>query len=300
MAGPAGLVLRSRPAEMCDGNMPKTIARLPILWGLVSIPVTVHAAVEPHAVPLHQVHAPCGGGRIRLSRYCEREGIEVPYEEVTRGYEAPDGRVVVLSDADLADLPMPAARSIEVLAFVDADRIDPLTLDKGYFLGSGEAFAARPYALLRDAMREAGQVAVARVTLHTRESLAVLRPRDDVIAMQTMLWPDELRTTEDITVPKTLPARRQELQMARSLMAAISAGFRLEEQHDDYGRALKQLVTARLEGTEPPHAPETVPVQGTPVDLMTALERSIEAAQARRTRPMKAAAKKTPRRRSAG
>ncbi|MGW7488196.1 Ku protein [Streptomyces sp. NPDC054786] len=148
--------------------MAQTIAKRTITWGLVNIPVTVHAATAPHSVPLHQVHTRCGGGRIRLRRVCEREGVEVPYEEVARGYDAGDGRVVVLSEDDLADLPLPASpRAIEVLAFVSADRIDPLLLHKPYYLGLGDPATARPYALLRDAMDDGGLAAVARVAVRT-------------------------------------------------------------------------------------------------------------------------------------
>ncbi|MEV7470869.1 Ku protein [Streptomyces kronopolitis] len=147
--------------------MAQTIAKRTITWGLVSIPVTVHAATAPHSVPLHQVHTRCGGGRIRLRRVCEREGgVEVPYEEVTRGYDAGDGRVVVLSEDDLADLPLPASpRAIEVLAFVAADRIDPLLVHQPYYLGLGDPSTARPYAFLRDAMHESGLAAVATLVI---------------------------------------------------------------------------------------------------------------------------------------
>ncbi|MGW3246101.1 non-homologous end joining protein Ku [Streptomyces sp. NPDC001070] len=264
--------------------MPQTIIKLAITWGMLSIPVTVHAATEEHDVPLHQVHTRCGGGRVRLRRYCEREGIEIPSEEVAPGYEAPDGRVVVLNDDDLADLPLPTARRIEILAFVDADQIDPLTLQTTYYLGTGP-IGARPYALLRDAMKKAGKVAIARTALRTRESLAVLRARDRVIAMQTMLWPNQLRPTQGVTVPQTPPARRQELQMAQNLMDAISSGFDLEEQHDDYSRALEQVVAAKLLGMEPPHAPESWGIEEAGADLMTALQQSVEAARTRRAKP---------------
>ncbi|UQA97125.1 non-homologous end joining protein Ku [Streptomyces halobius] len=167
--------------------MAQTIAKRTITWGLVTIPVTVHAATAPHPVPLHQVHTRCGGGRIRLRRVCEREGVDVPFDQVARGYDAGDGRVVVLSEDDLADLPLPTSpRAIEVLAFVAADRIDPLLLHKPYYLGS-DPTTARPYALLRDAMHESSLAAVVRVALRNRESLALLRARGETIAMQTLL-----------------------------------------------------------------------------------------------------------------
>jgi len=274
--------------------MPQTISKLAISWGLVTIPVTVHAATAQHSVPLHQVHTRCGGGRIRLRRYCEREGIEdVPYEDVARGWESDDGRVVVLSDEDLADLPLPSSpKAIDVLAFVPDDQVDPLLLNKPYYLGVADPTAARPYALLREAMRESDLVAVVRLALRTRESLAILRVRGTMIALQTMLWPDELRSPEDIVVPPTSQPRRQELQMARSLMDVASEDFHLEDQRDVYQHALEQVVAARLEGLEPPHAPDTVPTDAGLLDLMAALEQSIQAAESRRSNP--AAKKKAP------
>jgi DNA end-binding protein Ku len=176
----------------------------------VSIPVTVYAATARAAdrLPLHQVHTRCGGGRIRQRRYCEREEIDVPWDEVARRYQAADGRVVILTEADLADLPLPTARAIEVLAFVPDDAVDQLLADRPYWLGvdrTAGAVAARPYALLREAMRQARQVAVARVTLRTRESLALLHVRGHVLGLQTLLWPDELRPPDDITIPETPP-----------------------------------------------------------------------------------------------
>uniref|UniRef100_UPI002F910871 non-homologous end joining protein Ku n=1 Tax=Kitasatospora sp. NBC_01519 TaxID=2903576 RepID=UPI002F910871 len=151
-------------------------------------------------MPLHQVHA-ADGGRIRQKRVCELDGADVPFDDVARGYEAPNGRTVVLTHADLADLadlPLSSSREITVLGFLDADRVAPVNYDKAYYLGPSNPAAARPYALLRQAMLEADQVAVARVAIRTRESLAVLRVREDVIALQTLLWPDEIRSDAGI------------------------------------------------------------------------------------------------------
>ncbi|MGP4000858.1 non-homologous end joining protein Ku [Streptomyces sp. 8N706] len=275
---------------------PPTIVKLHITFGLVSVPVDVHPATARHSVPLHLVHTRCGS-RVRLHRFCEAEGIEIPREEIARGYEA-DGRTVILTDADLADLPLPSMKNIEVLAFVPADRIDPLLLDRAYYLSVDGPVAARPYVLLRDAMRETGQVAIARAVIRTRENLAVLRPRGEIIAMQTMLWPDELRPADGLEPPAHEP-RPQELEMADLLMEQLTRGFHLEQQEDAYQRALERVVEAKLTGAEPPHAPEapTAPIGA--VDLMAELERSVAAAKARETSPAEpplkeARAKKSP------
>jgi DNA end-binding protein Ku len=254
------------------------IARLYVTFGLVSIPVTVHAAVERQAVPLHQVHA-TDGARIRQRRVCEAEGVEVPLEEVARGYQSPDGRTVVLSDSDLADLPLPTVKAIEVVGFLPAGDVDPIALDRPYYLGVQGA-GARPYRLLRDAMADSAMVGVARMALRGRERLAVLRVRDDVLVAQALLWPDEIRVTTGLVEPAPEP-RRQELQMAQTLMASLAEGFRLDEQRDHYREALDAVVTAKLAGQEPPHAPAA---QAGPVaDLMAMLEESVRATRETRS-----------------
>lgn len=252
------------------------IARLHVTFGLVSIPVSVHAATERRAVPLHQVHV-TDGSRIRQRRICETEGTEVPYDQVARGYETADGRTVVLSDEDLADLPLPTMRAIEVVGFLPAGDVDPIALDRPYYLGVQGA-GARPYRLLRDAMADSGLVGVARMALRGRERLVVLRVRDEVIVAQVLLWPDEVREPTGLVEPASEP-RRQELQMARTLMQSLT-DFRLDEQRDHYREALEEVVTAKLAGQEPPHAPAAQ--AGPVVDLMAILQRSVEAAREKR------------------
>ncbi|WP_331726891.1 Ku protein [Streptomyces sp. NBC_00280] len=249
-----------------------TIVRMSITFGLVNIPVTVHAATEQRSTGLKQVHAK-DGSRIRLRRYCDAEGVEVPYVEVVRGFEASDGRVVVLTDEDLSDLPLPTARAIEVLGFVPAETVDPVALDRAYFLGAS-GLEGRPYVLLREALAESGLVGIARMVLRTRESLAVLRVRDDVLCLQGLLWPDEVRPTTGLAPDAPAP-RPQELRMARTLMDQLTEDFRWDEQHDEYREALERVVTAKLEGIEPPHAPAAQVLPGRVVDLMAMLQASV-------------------------
>lgn len=255
--------------------MPNAIARMTVSFSLVSIPVAVYAATERHAVRLHLVHA-ADGGRIKQRRYCEKDGAEVPYEDIARGYEAPDGRTVVLTRDDLADLPLATTKEIRVLGFMDAARVDPVNYDKAYFLGPSTAAAARPYALLRQAMVEADQVAVARVALRTRESLAVIRVRDDTLLLHSLLWPDEIRSPAGIA-PEGVALRPAEVNLARTLMDAITADFHIEDEADQYNHALEEVVQARLAGIEPPHAPESrvLPPGGTVTDLMAILEAAL-------------------------
>lgn len=249
-----------------------------ISFGLVTIPVQLFAATEEHDVPLRQVHAK-DGSRVRMRRFCEAEDREISYPEVAKGYEAPDGSMITLTDEDLAKLPLPSKKVIDVLAFVDADTIDPLMFSKAYYVGSSDRSAVKPYALLRDALAEAGQVAVTKIALRSREALAVLRVHEDTLVLQTCLWPDEVRPAAGVAPEGEVTVRPQELQMARSLMDTLSQDFDLSSLHDEYQEALQQVVEARLQGVELPTEEEAVPTGGKVIDLMAALENSVRAAQ---------------------
>lgn len=245
-------------------------------FGLVSIQVKLYPATEEHGVRLHQVHT-ADGGRIRMKRVCEHCGKQIDYADIAKGYEDVDGRTAVLTEDDLAQLPLPSKQLIDVIAFIDADEIDPLRLSRAYYVGADSAAAAKPYVLLREALTDSGRVAVSKVALRTRESLAVLRVHDDVLVLHTMHWPDEIRAAAGLAPSSKVTVRPQELKMATSLMDTLSEDFDLDSLHDDYQAALDELVTARLEGKAPPTAEEAEPPPDNVVDLMSALQASIDA-----------------------
>ncbi|SDT81416.1 DNA end-binding protein Ku [Streptomyces sp. TLI_053] len=249
-----------------------------ISFGLVSIPVHLYSATKEHDVPLHQVHAK-DGGRVRMKRYCEQEEKEVPYAEIAKGYESPDGRTVTLTDEDLADLPLPSKKIIDVLAFVDEGEIDPLMFSKAYYVGVADKAASKPYALLRDALVDSGQIAVTKIALRSRESPAVLRVHDGTLVLQTCIWPDEVRPAAGIAPEEDITVRPQELRMARSLMETLSEDFDLEQLHDDYQQALQQVIEARLQGVEMPHEEEAGEAPDNVIDLMEALRSSLRKAK---------------------
>lgn len=249
-----------------------------VSFGLVTIPVQLFAATREHDVPLHQVHRR-DGSRIRMRRFCEVEDKEVPYSEIARGYQAPDGTTVTLSEEDLAELPIPSKRTIEVLAFVDASEIDPLMYSRAYYVGVTDRAAHKPYVLLREALTESGQMAVTKIALRSRESLAVLRVHGETLVLQTCLWPDEVRDADEVAPKEDVTVRPQELKMARSLMETLSEGFQLSALQDEYTAALLAVVEARLEGVEPPHERGPRERGGNVIDLMSALENSVKAAK---------------------
>jgi DNA end-binding protein Ku len=272
-----------------------------ITFGLVAVPVKLYPATESHVGPeLHQVHK-ADGARVRQKRWCEAENREIDYADVAKGWDAPGGGVVVLTDDDLASLPVPSKRIIDVLSFVPAEQINPLLFDSPYFVGLGEKAPVKPYVLLRDVMRDSGLVAVTKVTMRERESLAVLRVLDDVLLLQTIRWPDELRPTEGIKRPSAdETVHKNEIRMVLQLAAAKSEDYDLDAERDAYVVALQELLSAKAGGGQVEHAAEPAAAAVPMMDIMAALKASIAETQAQRETAAapakKTAAKKTAKR----
>ena len=252
-----------------------------VSFGLVSVPVKLYAATESHDISFRQVHAK-DGGRIKYQRVCSIDGEEVAYADIAKGYETEDGQMVVLDDDDFAELPASSSREISVEKFVPSQQIDPMWLEKSYYLEPDKA-AAKPYALLREALKEADRVAVVTVSIRTRMTTAVLRVRDDVIVMQTMLWPDEVRKPDFAGLDATEHAAKpQELKMAKLLVETLAGDYDPTEFEDDYANAVEALVKAKLEGGEVKAPAEPAKTTGEVVDLLAALQRSVDAAKSAR------------------
>jgi DNA end-binding protein Ku len=249
-----------------------------ISFGLVSIPVRLYTATEEKDVSFHQVHRE-DGGRIRYKRVCSVDGEEVPYADIAKGYELPGGEMVVLTDDDLADLPLSTSRVVDVLSFVPLDQVDPIYFAKSYFLEPDKT-ATKPYLLLRNALERSGMVALVKVAIRTKEVLATLRVRDGVLVMETMIWPDEVRVPDFPFLEEDVTVRPQELTMAESLIDSMAGDFDPSQYHDDYREALQQVVDAKVEGRElvEPQEEKVAPGGGV-VDLMAALRDSVAAAK---------------------
>lgn len=250
-----------------------------ISFGLVTIPVKLYTATEQRDIAFRQVHR-ADGGQIKFKRICSVCGEEVPYADVAKGYPLPTGETVVLTDDDLVGLPLATGRAIEVLQFTPAEQIDPIFLAKSYYL-EPEPVGARPYVLLRTALERSARVAIAKIALRQRESLAMLRVRDGVIVLDTMLWPDEVRAADFPFLDEDIGVRAQELRMAVSLIDTMTADFDPSQYRDDYREALEQLIEAKITGHEVVRPgdgeAEAVPAE----DLVAALRASVEAAKAR-------------------
>ena len=248
-----------------------------VSFGLVSIPVKLYTATEEKDVSFHQVHRE-DGGRIRYKRVCQLDGEEVAYADIAKGYELPSGETVVITDEDLADLPLTSSRVVDVLSFVPLEQVDPIYFAKSYYLEPDKT-ATKPYVLLRDALEQADSVALVKVAIRTRETLATLRVRDGVLVLETMVWPDEVRTPDFGFLDEDVTVRPQELAMAQSLIESMSADFDPNEYHDEYRQALEQVIEAKVEGREVVEQPVEQEETGSVVDLMAALRASVAAAK---------------------
>ena len=273
-----------------------------VSFGLVSIPVKLYTATEEKDVSFHQVHRE-DGGRIRYKRVCQIDGEEVAYADIAKGYELPSGETVVITDEDLAELPLSTSRVVDVLSFVPLEQVDPIYFAKSYYLEPDKT-ATKPYVLLRDALEQADSVALVKVAIRTRETLATLRVRDGVLVLETMVWPDEVREPDFAFLDDDIQVRPQELAMAQSLIESMSADFDPTAYHDDYREALQEVIEAKVEGREVVEQPVQEEDTGSVVDLMAALRASVaagkkgrgvdaDAAPAEKAPALKAAAKTT-------
>src|SRR5689334_15300682 len=238
-----------------------------VSFGLVSIAVKLYSATEEKDIRFHQVHR-TDGGRIKYQRTCSIDGEVVSYDDIAKGYDIGGGEMVILTDEDFAELPLTTSRAIDVLQFVPADDIDPILFAKAYYL-EPEGQAAKPYVLLRDA----------------------LRVHDDVLVLNTMLWPDEVRTPEFGFLDEDVEARPAELAMAGSLIDSMSGSFKPDEFTDNYRAALQQVIDAKVEGREIVQPEEAEEAPAAAVDLMAALKASVERAKKARGEPPEERAK---------
>ncbi len=267
-------------------RMPRSTWKGAVSFGLVTIPVKLYSATEEKDISFRQVH-PKDGGRIKYKRVCEVCGEEVPYGEIAKGFETSDGRMVILESSDFNDLPLPTAKQVEIVQFVELGEIDPAAYNKAYFL-EADGPGAKPYVLLREGLKRSGKAALVKVALRSRESLALIRAEGDLLMMQTLLWPDELRDGQFAAPPDDVTASPAEVDMAGMFIDQLSAPYDPAQFTDSYREALEAVVAAKL-GEAP--APEAVPEAESGadvVDLVAALKASVEAAKKRREAAAKA------------
>lgn len=258
------------------------------------MPVKLYTATEEKNLRFHQVHA-ADGGRIQMKRVCSADGEEVPYAEIGKGLEV-DGEMVILTDEDFDDVPVPTAKTINVLEFVPAEQVDPILFDKAYYVAPDGAAALKPYLLIKESLSRADRVGIAKVALRQREHLAAMRVRDDVIVLSIMLWPDEVREPDFDLSDKDAKIRPQERKMAESLVESMAGDFDPSEHADEYREAVQALVEAKLAG-EALTVKAEKPTKS--ADLLAVLTASVEAAKDRKA-PKKAVKKTAPATKASG
>jgi DNA end-binding protein Ku len=268
-----------------------------ITFGLVNVPIKLYSATEDHDVSLHQVHD-ADGGRIRYERRCEVCGKVVEYSHIDKAY-AEGKTTVVLTEDDLKSLPEERSKEIEVVEFVPSEQIDPIMLDRSYFLEPDKP-AVKAYTLLRRALEETDRTAIAQFSLRQKTRLAALRCRGKVLMLQSLLWDDEVREADFPSLKEDVRVSSQELEMASSLIGNMAADFTPDKFSDEYQDQLRQLIAAKLEKGDAVDTAATFGEEadeeaerGEVVDLMEALRRSVEQNRAaRKTTQSKSAAKK--------
>jgi len=247
-----------------------------ISFGLINIPVKLYPATEGKSVKFHFLHEKCSTP-LKYERFCPTCKLVVPWEETVRGYEYEKGKYVILREEDFAKVPLKTTKCVEIVDFVDGEEIESILYEKSYYL-SPEESAVKAYAILLLAMQAMGKVAIAKVAIREKEHLVAVRPFRDVLVLQTLFHPDEIRSEKEIKelIRGTEPTS-EELKTAKQLIDALASKFRPEKYTDQYRKALLELIRAKIEGKEvhPPAKPEVSKAK----DLMEALRASVAVAR---------------------
>ncbi len=265
--------------------MPRSIWSGAISFGLVNVPIKLYSAVSRKTVRFNQLNKETGN-RIQQKRVDPETGEEVGYDQIVKGYELTKDRYVIVTPEELEALDPERSRTIDIEDFVDLAEIDPVYYDHPYYLVPDKG-ASKAYKLLLEAMRDSGKVAIARVVIRSKENLVAIRPRDDVLTLETMLFADEVIPPDGLDdVPADgAKTTKRELEMAQQLIASLSGDFEPEKYRDEYRDRVLEMIERKAEGEEvvveaPEEEPQKVP------DLMAALEASIAGAK-RQSAPKK-------------
>jgi len=268
--------------------MPRSIWRGVLSFGMVAIPVRLYLATESSAQVSFNLLCPQHLSRIKNKRWCPEGEHEVAWGDVVRGYEYEKGNYVVMDDEDLEKLPLKSSKAIDIAGFIeDKELPGPLYYQSAYYLEPEKA-AAKPYRLLQKTLEKTKRIAIAKFALRDRERLVSVRSHDGALVMNTLHWPDEIRSTEDLDLPEDVTVATKEVQMAETLVSAMAMEFDPDDFKDEYKEAVEDIVKAKVEGKEGlVEAPE-IEAETTVVDLMSALKASVERAKKGERAPARA------------
>lgn len=253
--------------------MPRAIWSGAISFGLVSVPVKLYPAIQQKDVSFHQLDE-SSGARIRYKRVSAKSGREVPYEKIVKGYETGKGSYVVVKPEELEAIDPKATHTVDIEDFVDLEEIDPIYYEHTYYLAPGSG-GNKAYQLLLEALKGSEKVAIGKVVLRTKQYLAAIRPYDGILALETMYFPDEIRSPEDLK-PERTRVSDKELKMARQLIDSMSSSFDSEKYKDEYRARVLDLIHKKARKPEFTVEEEVAEEPAAVTDLMEALRRSVE------------------------
>ncbi len=260
----------------------RTLWKGSISFGLVNVPIKMYTATAKESLHFRQLHDACHTP-ITYQKYCPKCDQVVDSDNIISGYEYEKGKYVILKDEDFDNIPVASTRTIDIVDFVNLEDIDPIYYSKSYFLSPNEG-GEKAYILLSQAMKETSKVAVAKITIRNKESLACIRVLDNgTICLETMFFPAEVRDSADLKIGdlvNKIKVSENELNMAKELISNLSTDFAPEKYTDEYREELLKIIRQKIEGQEV-KIPERM-VSGKVVDLMDALKASLEAAQKER------------------
>lgn len=254
----------------------RTLWKGAISFGLVNIPVKLYTATENKDIKFNYLHEKCKSP-ITYKKYCPVCATEIAQEELVKGYEYEKGKYVVIKEEDFHQISPDLNKTVDIIDFVNLAEIDPVYYDKSYFLVPNDG-GQKAYALLKRAMEETGRIGIAKVTIRTKQSLAAIRVQDKGLIMETMFYPDEIRSSDLLTeLNYSSDIHDNEIKMAVSLIGNLSGAFEPEKYNDNYREALLKLIEGKITGEEV----EVLPIrkEGKVVDLMEALRASIKITQ---------------------
>jgi DNA end-binding protein Ku len=251
-----------------------------ISFGLINVPVRLYPATRSRDVRFNQLHA-TDGSRIRQRRVCEAEDKEVPADEIVKGFEIAKGQYITLSDDELEAMKPESSHSVELEEFVHADEIDPMQLERSYWLGPDRDSAARPFALFQKALAEEKLVGIGRIVIGTKEQLVCVRPVGDGLALTTLFYADEVTPEHEVDRPEAEVADK-ELSVARQLVSSLVTTWNPKEHRDTYRERLLEMIESKAAG-KTLAAPKAAVHREAPADLLAALEASLAAAKGRAT-----------------
>lgn len=257
--------------------MPRSIWKGVLSFGMVAIPIRMYLATETSSKVSFNLLCPEHKSRIKNKRWCPEGDHEVAWGDVIRGYEYEKGSYAILEDEDLEKLPLKSSKAIDIAGFIkDEELPGAIYYQSAYYLEPEKA-AAKPYALLNKTLQKSGRVAIAKFALRDRERLVSVRPQDGTLLLNTLHWPDEIRSTEELDIPE-VSVSSKEIQMAETLVDAMATEFDPSDYKDEYKKAIEKIVEAKVEGKEIVEAAEPE-AETTVVDLMAALKASVERAK---------------------